>query len=120
MTKAKRVVIATGVWTTPFFQQLGIEQQISPVKGECIAVEGRNTLLKHTIFHDKYYIVPRNNGELVIGATMKGNDWSEHVSLDGMETLIQKAKELFPAIGQMKMNAAWSGLRPQTFDQKHL
>ncbi|MBD8036088.1 glycine oxidase ThiO [Solibacillus sp. A46] len=118
MFKAKRVVIAAGVWSNPFFQQLGVEQQITPVKGECIAVEGRSTFLKHTIFHDKYYIVPRNNGELVIGATMEENDWSEHVSLDGMETLIQKAKELFPGIGQMKMNAAWSGLRPQTFDQK--
>lgn len=118
LVEAKYVVIASGAWSTPFFQQLGLEHQIIPVKGECIAVKNDNTVLKHTIFHDKYYIVPRNNGELVIGATMKENDWSEQVSLDGMETLIQKAKELLPMIGKMKMTAAWSGLRPQTFDQK--
>ena len=118
IVEAKRVVIAGGAWSTPFFQQLGLEHKIIPVKGECIAVKGDNTVLKHTIFHDKCYIVPRNNGEIVIGATMKENDWSQQVSLDGMETLIQKAKELLPAIGHMKMTAAWSGLRPQTFDQK--
>lgn len=115
---AKRVVIATGAWSNHFFLQLGIDHQMIPVKGECIAVECNSTLLKHTIFHDKYYIVPRNSGELVIGATMKENDWSEQVSLDGMETLIQKAKNLLPKIGQMKMTAAWSGLRPQTSDQR--
>ena len=116
--EAKRVVIASGAWSTPFFQQLGLAHEMTPVKGECIAVEGGNSLLKHTIFHDKYYIVPRNNGELVIGATMKENDWSQRVSLDSVATLIHKAKELLPTIGHMKMTAAWSGLRPQTFDQK--
>ena len=116
--EAKRVVIASGAWSTPFFRQLGLEHEMIPVKGECIAVKGDHVLLKHTIFHDKYYIVPRNNGELVIGATMKENDWSQQVSLDGIETLIQKAKALVPSIGQMNITATWSGLRPQTVDQK--
>lgn len=116
--KAKRVVIASGVWSTPFFRQLGLQHKMIPVKGECIAVQGDNLVLKHTIFHDKYYIVPRNNGELVIGATMQENDWSEQVSLNGIETLIQKAKALLPSIGQRNMTASWSGLRPQTFNQK--
>lgn len=118
IVEAKRVVIASGAWSTPFFQQLGLAHEMTPVKGECIAVKGNHVLLKHTIFHDKYYIVPRNNGELVIGATMKENDWSQQVSLDGIETLIQKAKALVPSIGQMNITATWSGLRPQTVDQK--
>lgn len=118
LIKAKRIVIASGVWSTPFFRQLGLQHEMIPVKGECIAVESANFVLKHTIFHDKYYIVPRNNGELVIGATMQENDWSEQVSLNGVETLIQKAKALFPAIGQMNIKASWSGLRPQTFNHK--
>ena len=118
LVEAKRVVIASGAWSTPFFQQLGLEHEMTPVKGECIAVKGDHVLLKHTIFHDKYYIVPRNNGELVIGATMKENDWSQQVSLNGIETLIHKAKSLVPSIGQMSITTTWSGLRPQTFDQK--
>lgn len=118
LIKAERVVIASGAWSTPFIRQLGLQNEMIPVKGECIAVASDNLVLKHTIFHDKYYIVPRNNGELVIGATMQENDWSEQVSLNGIETLIQKAKALFPTIGQMNITNCWAGLRPQTLDQK--
>lgn len=115
--EAKHVVVASGVWSTNFFRQLGLEHQMTPVKGECISVIDEKTVLKHTIFHDKYYIVPRNNGKLVIGATMKVNDWTNNVSLNGIETLIAKAKTLLPTVSDMKLDSVWSGLRPQTFDQ---
>ncbi|WP_332649928.1 glycine oxidase ThiO [Lysinibacillus sp. 54212] len=118
LVEAKRVVIASGVWSTTFFKELGLQHGMTPVKGECISVTDEQAVLKSTIFHDKYYIVPRNDGQLVIGATMKENDWTEHVSLNGIETLIQKAKELLPTSAHMKIDSVWSGLRPQTFDQK--
>jgi glycine oxidase len=117
VVEAKHVVVASGVWSSTFFRQLGLDHQMTPVKGECISVMGEKAVLKHTIFHDKYYVVPRNNGKLVIGATMKENDWTDKVSLNGIETLIAKAKMLLPTIADMKLDSAWSGLRPQTFDQ---
>ncbi|WP_449540339.1 glycine oxidase ThiO [Ferdinandcohnia sp. Marseille-Q9671] len=116
--EAKQVVVASGVWSTPFFKQLGLDHQVNPVKGECISVLDEKATLKHTIFHDGYYIVPRTNGKLVIGATMKENDWNERVSLDGIDTLIAKAKMMLPTIADMKIDSFWAGLRPQTFDQK--
>ena len=90
--EAKHVVVASGVWSSKFFKQLGLDHQLTPVKGECLSVIDEKAALKHTIFHDSYYIVPRNNGRLVIGATMIENDWNERVSLSGIETLIAKGK----------------------------
>lgn len=116
--EAERVVVASGVWSSSFFKQLGLNHQLTPVKGECISVIDEKATLKHTLFHNHYYIVPRNNGRLVIGATMVENDWNERVSLSGVDTLIAKAKTMLPTIADMKMDAFWAGLRPQTFDQK--
>jgi glycine oxidase len=116
--EAKHVVIANGVWSTSFFGQLGLEHQLTPIKGECLSVIDEKAALKHTLFHDQCYIVPRNNGTLVIGATMIENDWNESVSLSGIESLIAKAKTMFPAVSDMKLDSFWAGLRPQTFDQK--
>ncbi|KAB7672130.1 glycine oxidase ThiO [Bacillus sp. B1-b2] len=116
--EAKYVVVANGVWSTHFFKQLGLDQQLTPVKGECLSVIDEKATLKHTIFHDHCYIVPRNNGTVVIGATMIENDWNEKVSLSGMEKLIVKAKTMLPTVADMKMESFWAGLRPQTFDQK--
>jgi glycine oxidase len=116
--EAKHVVIASGVWSTTFFRQLGLDHQLTPVKGECLSVIDEKATLKHTIFHDHCYIVPRNNGRLVIGATMIENDWDEKVSLSGIETIIAKAKTMLPTVADMKIDSFWAGLRPQTFDQK--
>lgn len=113
---ADKVVIASGVWSNYFFQQLGLSHEIVPVKGECVAVVNEGIPLHYSVFHDQFYIVPRNNNELIIGATKKWNDWSEEPSLDGIEEVIQKAKRMIPEVGKMKWKRAWAGLRPQTND----
>ena len=113
---ADQVIIASGVWSNYFFQQLGLTNRIVPVKGECIAASNEKMPLKHSIFHNQHYIVPRNNGQLIIGATKKWNDWDEKPTLDGIESVIKKAKEMIPAIKDMKIINCWAGLRPQTFD----
>lgn len=117
LVEAKQVVVASGVWSSVFFKQLGLDHEVTPVKGECMSLIDEKAVLKHTIFHDKYYIVPRNNGKIVIGATMKENDWTDQVSVNGIETLIAKAKTMLPTVADMNIDSVWSGLRPQTFDQ---
>lgn len=113
---ADQVVIASGVWSNYFFQQTGLMNAIIPVKGECIAVLNDQLPLAHSIFHDQHYIVPRNNNELIVGATKRWNDWNEEPTLEGIEMVIKKAKEMLPSIQGMRWLRSWAGLRPQTFD----
>lgn len=116
--EADYVVIANGVWSTSFFKQLGLKHELIPVKGECLSVRSNEVLLQHTLFHEHSYIVPRSNGQLVVGATMIANDWNEQPSLEGIESLISKAKTMLTSISNMKIESFWAGLRPQTIDQK--
>jgi len=116
--EAKYVVIASGVWSNSFFHRLGLENRIVPVKGECLSVWNEDIHLSHTLFHEHCYIMPRNNGRLVIGATMVEDDWSEEPTIGGIEQLIQKAKTMLPAIAGLKIASTWAGLRPKTLDGK--
>ena len=118
MFEAKYVVIASGVWSTSFFQQLGLQHAITPVKGECVSVWDEKLTLTHTLYHEQSYVVPRNDGSFVIGATMVANDWSEQVTMGGLEAVIAKAKTMIPTITDMKIRSCWAGLRPDTFDRK--
>jgi len=115
---ADNIVIANGVWSTSFFKQLGLNNRLTPVKGECLSVTSEHMTLEHTIFHDHNYIVPRNNGKLVIGATMIQNEWDEKPTLLGIESLIETAKKMLPDMTKMTIESFWGGLRPQTIDQK--
>jgi len=114
--EAKTIVVASGVWSNSLFGQLGLHHEIIPVKGECISVKSEKVALKHTLFHEQNYIVPRNDGRLVIGATMVDNEWNENPSLRGIESLIQSAKKMLPEIEDMKIDSFWAGLRPRTLD----
>ncbi|WP_010281294.1 glycine oxidase ThiO [Bacillus timonensis] len=114
--EAKHIVVATGVYSNHLFQNLGISEQLSPVKGESLIVQHDGPMLRYTLFHDKSYIVPRNNGKLVIGATMIQDDWSESICLQSVEGLIKKAKAMLPSSANWKIVGFTSGLRPTTFD----
>ncbi|MEH7453387.1 glycine oxidase ThiO [Gottfriedia acidiceleris] len=114
--EAKTIVVASGVWSNSLFGQLGLHHEIIPVKGECISVKSEKVALKHTLFYEQNYIVPRNDGRLVIGATMVDNEWNEKPSLGGIESLIQSAKKMLPEIEDMKIDSFWAGLRPRTLD----
>ncbi|MCG5105338.1 glycine oxidase ThiO [Oceanobacillus alkalisoli] len=116
--EAKYVVLATGVYGNNLFHQLGLAERVSPVKGESLIVSHEQQLLKHTLFHNGSYIVPRNNGKFIIGATMMENDWSHTVSLKGADFLIKKAKKMLSSAGKFTIEGVTAGLRPTTFDRR--
>lgn len=114
--EASYVVFATGVYGNGLFKQIGLDEELVPVKGESLIVHNEKHALKHTLFHESCYIVPRTNGKLVIGATMIENDWGDSVSLDGIKVLIEKAKSMLPSAIEWKIDHVKAGLRPSTFD----
>ena len=118
MFNARYVVVANGVWSSELFSRVGLDHMLYPIKGECLSVSSKSFSLKHTIFHNGSYIMPRKNGELVIGSRMIPNDWDEEPTLGAVESLIEKAKTMLPGVMDMKINSVWAGLRPQTFDEK--
>lgn len=113
-----KVVIANGVWSGYFFNQLGLPNGMKPVKGECLAVKSNDLHLEKTIFYDHCYIVPKGDGRFVVGATMVENNWSTTPSLGGIQSLIEKITPLVPSISSAQLLSTWAGLRPQSDDGK--
>ena len=118
--QAAYTVIAGGVWSNALLQRLGLGTPLYPVKGECIAVTNTQMPLTCSLFHDQHYIVPRNNNELIIGATKVRGDWSTEPTFGGIQTVMEKARQMLPEIDKMPFLRSWAGLRPQTIDGKPL
>ncbi|WP_226569318.1 glycine oxidase ThiO [Bacillus stratosphericus] len=110
------LTVASGVWSGRFFGELGLSHSLYPVKGECVSVWNSGPALAHTIYHGHCYVVQRDSGKLVIGATMKPNEWHALPTLGGIEAVIQKASQLMPSIQEMPIDQCWAGLRPATSD----
>ncbi|MCH1627076.1 glycine oxidase ThiO [Fredinandcohnia quinoae] len=113
---AENVIIAGGAWSGKIVSELGVGFDILPVKGECFSVKSHRTLLEKTIFSHGCYLVPKSQGRIIVGATMKENTFDETVSLDGISILLERAKKIIPSIVDAEWEKAWAGIRPQTGD----
>ncbi|MEU3754096.1 glycine oxidase ThiO [Streptomyces olivoreticuli] len=66
------------------------------------------------------YLVPRENGELVVGATTEELGWDTTVTAGGVYELLRDAHELVPGITELPLVETLAGLRPGSPDNAPL
>ncbi|MFD2044619.1 glycine oxidase ThiO [Ornithinibacillus salinisoli] len=110
------VIVAGGAWTQKLLSEAGVQLQTYPVKGECFSVRTHQPLITRTIFSPGCYLVPKMGGRLLVGATVKPNTFDQTVTVDGISSLMEKAKKLVTSIVDAEWEKAWAGIRPQTGD----
>lgn len=107
------VVNCAGAWAG---QIPPLQFPVKPVKGQLLAVVG-GPALKHVIRGEDVYLVPRNNGKIVIGSTLEDAWFDKQVNVDTIETLLKNAVNLVPELAGARQHEAWAGLRPGTPDE---
>ncbi|GGH77751.1 glycine oxidase [Pullulanibacillus pueri] len=114
---AETIIVATGAWSGQWLpQELQQKQPLYPVKGEAFSLTTHAPFIKRTLFTKGCYIVPKRGGQLLVGATMHAHTFDKSVSLQGLSSLMNKAKEILPIIETATMDRFWSGIRPMTQD----
>jgi glycine oxidase len=107
---ASTVVIAAGSWSRQVGDVFGLTIPVEPAKGQMLAVHAPQ--IKYVVSWDDHYLVPRKNGEVVIGSTVEFVGHNKDVTLETVRTLIDQAADLVPAIRKAALNRFWAGLRP--------
>lgn len=114
---ANAVVVAAGAWSALFLEKTGLSLPMYPVKGECLFVKTEKPLIQATVFaKNGCYIVPKKGNRLLIGATSTPHTFDKKVTVQGIASLLERAKQLIPNIGDAEWERAWAGIRPQTGD----
>ena len=73
--------------------------------------------LQRVLFGPDTYLVPRRDGRLIVGATVEEVDWQPHNTPQGIQTLLNRAIRLFPALADWAIDDFWWGFRPGTPDE---
>jgi glycine oxidase len=111
------VIVAAGAWSARLLKQTGLELRMYPVKGECFSVITEQPLLEATVFaKNGCYIVPKKGNRLLIGATSTPNIFDKQISVQGIYSLLERARKIIPHIERAKWEKTWAGIRPQTGD----
>ncbi|OYQ67332.1 glycine oxidase ThiO [Pseudanabaena sp. SR411] len=102
-----RYVLATGAWTRSL-----LPLPIKPIKGQMLSVFDGDRKLQRVIYAPSCYIVPRQDGTIVIGATVEDNGFSQGNTASGIAQLLNRAITVYPAIADMQITETWWGFRP--------
>jgi glycine oxidase len=102
-----RYILATGAWTRSL-----MPLPIKPIKGQMLSVFDRDRKLQKVIFAPNCYIVPRQDGTIVIGATVEDNGFTQGNTAAGIAQLLTSAISIYPAIADMLITETWWGFRP--------
>jgi glycine oxidase len=110
-------VLCCGAWSA----QLLPELPIVPVKGQMLSLQGPRNALQRVIFGPGTYLVPRQDGLLVVGATSEPEaGFSEGLTPAGQRQLQAGLAALLPEASQWPPMERWWGFRPCTPDQAPL
>jgi glycine oxidase len=118
-----QVVVAAGCWTGEIAGLPGgLRAGIRPVKGQLLRLRhpaGLPPVITHTIRATvrgtDIYLVPRADGELVVGATQeeRGDD---AVTAGAVHDLLRDALSVLPVTSELELAEVCAGLRPGTAD----
>jgi glycine oxidase len=92
---------------------------VRPVKGQIIRLRGEPVLtrcVRGVVRGARVYLVPREDGELVVGATQEEMGTDTRVTAGGVWELLRDARALVPGITELEFAEAIARLRPGTPD----
>jgi glycine oxidase len=116
-TTAGAIVNACGAWAS---QLQGIPvacvPPVEPIKGEMLALAAPVDFVRHATWVPGAYLVPRDDGRLLVGATAEKAGFDERVTAQGMHELLHAALSAAPSLSSFAVTESWAGLRPGTPD----
>ena len=113
---AEAVVIANGAWSSELVRPLGLMLPVKPMRGQMLAVRTVPRAVSHVIYGRHMYMVPRPDGETLIGATVEDVGFRKEVTLAGLEELVQAGRRIAPSMMGQPVLRSWAGLRPGSPD----
>ena len=121
--RAPAVVVAAGCRSAALGGvPAGTVPAVRPVKGQILrllptgegAVLGRS--VRAVVEGASVYLVPREDGSLVVGATVEEQGFDTTVTAGAVYELLRDARRLVPATAEMVLGEAVAGLRPGSPD----
>ena len=111
---ADQAVLCSGAWSGRLLPAL----PVFPVKGQMLSLQAPRQALARVLFGPGTYLVPREDGLVVVGATSEpGAGFAEGLTPAGQRQLEEGLADLLPEAAQWPPMERWWGFRPCTPDE---
>ena len=117
--EAATVVLAAGAWSGEIAGlPEAVRPPVRPVKGQMLALkmDPQAPLLRHVVWAPRAYLVPRQDGRLIVGATSEERGFDGALTAGGVYALLEGAWRALPGIEELPVDEMWVGFRPGSRD----
>lgn len=124
LEEADVIVLAAGCWSSDINGlPKAVQPPVRPVKGQMLALQMEEGIVLQRVLRApraKYpadvYLVPKDDGRLVIGATSEEMGFDTRLTAGGLFELLRGTWEAVPGIYDLPVLETWTGLRPGSRD----
>ena len=116
MFSGDRLLVCSGAWAQELSDTFDIPIPVYPIRGQICAYETDMKPVQHMVFGNQGYLVGKENGTLVCGASEDVAGFDTTVTDKGIERLRKWNKQAFPFLEEKDPFHRWAGLRPSTQD----
>lgn len=113
--EARWTVIAAGCFSANI-AGVAAYAPVRPAKGQMIALRPDDLKIERVLWSENIYLVPRNDGRILAGATVEYTGFEKGMTAGGLEKVLAGAIELSPALANARVEETWAGLRPDSPD----
>ncbi|MBI0407846.1 MAG: glycine oxidase ThiO [Nitrosospira sp.] len=112
---AQHYIVAAGAWSQEVLSEYALKMNVYPVRGQMLLFRAPLGLLKTIVFHNGFYLIPRQDGHILAGSTMENVGFNKNITNDAREELLAKTRTLLPMLTEEMLVGHWAGLRPGSY-----
>jgi glycine oxidase len=115
--RAHAVVVAAGCWSGGIqIENVSAALPVRPVRGQLLHLAWNGPPLRRVTWGARCYLVPWDNGTLLVGATVEEAGFDQRATVAGVRDLLEAACDLIPRAWTASFAGVRVGLRPGTPD----
>jgi len=111
------IVVAAGSWSALVENSSLRPDAVQPARGQIVELALPSQPLRGVIDGPACYLSPRDDGRVLVGATVEFAGFSASTTAAAVRDLLVAATRLVPALEGAAVRRAWAGLRPYTRDE---
>jgi len=117
---AEKVVLATGSWSQPLLDTLGVRMAVQPVRGQIVHLQLRDAATERRPVintFEGHYFLGFPDGRVVVGGTHEPEAGFEvRITAGGVHSVLDKTLRVAPGLGAGSLLETRVGLRPRSRD----
>lgn len=115
--EAPTVIVAAGSWSTLVAGTPIDDGAVVPARGQVVELSTAAPPVSHVILGPRCYLVPRDDGRVLVGATVEFVGYRRGVTAGAVRDLLDASIELVPELAHAALRDTWSSFRPFTPDE---